>query len=106
MTAQSYFNTALTLLPENHWIDSYDMSLRLFLLRSKAAFSCGDTETACASLKEILDKGGCLEDKLDAYSLYITVSVSSQSVFLCHKKQTHFQMSFISFIDSDHTKKG
>ena len=76
-TAKSYFNNALTLLPENHWISSYDFSIRLFFLRSKAAFSCGDIETAYVSIKEILDKGGCLEDKLDAYFLYVQVSVSS-----------------------------
>ena len=106
VTAQSYFNYALTLLPENHWISSYDFSLRLFLLRSKAAFSCGDIETAYTSLKEILDKGGCLEDKLDAYSLYVSVSVSSISVLPCHKKPTHLQISFQWFIiDSNHARK-
>ena len=93
VTAQSYFNCALTLLPENHWISSYDFSLRLFLLRSKAAFSCGDIETAYTSLKEIFDKGGCLEDKLDAYSLYVSVSTSSKSVLLFYKRSTHLRES-------------
>jgi len=73
VTAESYFNNALVLLPENHWIGHYEFSLKLFFLRSKAAFSCGNIETACDSLKEILDKGGCLEDKLDAYFLYVTI---------------------------------
>ena len=75
-TAQSYLNNALALLPNDHWTSNYEFSLRLFSLSANAAYSSGNIEKAYDSLKEILKQGRCLEDKLDAYCLYVTVSVS------------------------------
>ena len=75
-TARSYLNNSLSLLPENHWSSNYGFSLRLFFLSAKAAYSCGDIEKASELLKEILKEGRCLEDKLDAYYLYVTVGTS------------------------------
>lgn len=84
VTAQSYLNKALVLLPENHWISNYENSLRLFYLRGEAAYLCGNIETAFNSLKEILDKEGCLKGKLEAYFLY--VKVSARKYFLPGKR--------------------
>ena len=86
VTAKSYFNNALVLLPKNHWSITYECSLRLFLLLSKAAYACGHVETAYASLRKILDEGRSLEDKLDAYFLYVTVSISVWQVLLYHTR--------------------
>jgi len=71
--AQSYLNNALSLLPENHWSIHYQFSLRLFFLKAKAAYLCGDIEKSQELLKNLLDMGRCLEDILDAYHLYLTV---------------------------------
>mmetsp|Transcript_29922 Transcript_29922/g.63473 ORF Transcript_29922/g.63473 Transcript_29922/m.63473 type:complete len:914 (-) Transcript_29922:1454-4195(-) len=72
-TAYSYLNNALSLLPKNHWSSHYDFSLRLFFLRAKAAYSCGNIEEAYDSLKKILEKGRCIEDTLDAHHLKATI---------------------------------
>ena len=73
-TAYSYLNTALPLLPKNHWRRHYDFSLRLFLLRAKTTYLRGNIKEASDSLKEIIENGRCIEDTLDAYYLHVTVS--------------------------------
>ncbi|KAL7538257.1 hypothetical protein ACHAXR_008411, partial [Thalassiosira sp. AJA248-18] len=72
-TALSYLNNALLLLPINHWSSNYELCLRLFYLKAKATYSCGDIENAYELLKKIIEKGRCTEDKLDAYYLYVTI---------------------------------
>jgi len=72
-TAYSYLNNAFPLLPENHWSSHYDFSLRLFLLRAKSTYLCGNIEEAYDSLKEIIENGRCIEDTLDAYYLHVTI---------------------------------
>lgn len=73
-TATSYFTNATSLLPHNHWKSAYDFSIRLFFNRAKSAYSCGHAKEAIRYLKEILDKGHCFEDKLDAHHYYLNVS--------------------------------
>ena len=80
-TAHTYLNIALSLLPDDHWTSRYGFCLRLFLLRAKAAHSIGNAESACDSLKKIIKKGKCLGDKLDAYTFYVTVSLSSRQLY-------------------------
>ena len=72
--AYSYLKNAHSLLPKKHWRTNYDLSLRIFLLQAKAAYTCGKVKKAEDSLKTILKMGRSLKDKLDAYYLYVTVS--------------------------------
>ena len=65
-TANIYLNKALSLLPHSHWESQYSLSLQLYFLLAKSAYSCGDGEKACEALKAILKKGRCIEDKVDA----------------------------------------
>lgn len=73
-TATAYFTNATSLLPHDHWASAYDFCIRLFFNRAKSAYSRGYAEEAIRFLKEILDKGRCFEDKLDAYHYYLNVS--------------------------------
>ena len=79
-TAQSYLDTAFTLLgleiPKKHWNTHYEFSLRLFMLSAKIAYSCGNMQKAHNQLNKVLKVARCLEDKLDAYFLRVTVSLS------------------------------
>ena len=77
-TASSYLRKAMALLPQSHWRDHYEMSLRLYMLSAKAAYSCsrGNAQQTRALLKSILDNGRCIGDKLDAYYLNVTVSAN------------------------------
>ncbi len=64
MKAFSYFETAKSLLPENHWTSQYYFSIRLFLSISNAAFACGYGDLVDDALDAILREAKCLEDKL------------------------------------------
>ena len=72
-TAETYFSKALSLIPGDNWEEEYGFNLRFYFLRAKVAYSRGEVEKASGLLKEIIDKGHCLNDKLDAYYLYVTV---------------------------------
>ena len=69
VTARTYLNTALSLLPTGHWKSHYDLSLRLSFLLAQSANSCGDIEKANRALQEILSKCHSVEDKLPSYYL-------------------------------------
>ena len=73
-TASSYLSSALSLLPEDRWEKNYEFTLRLYYLSAKAAYSSGHSEEAINLLKAILDKAHSMDDKLDAYQHYLTVS--------------------------------
>ena len=73
VTSRSYFNTALALLPTNHWESHYDQSLRLSFLLAKSAYSCGDVDEAYDTLQQILHHTRCLSDKLEAYHLLVVI---------------------------------
>ena len=75
-TAYSYLKNAFALLPRNSWSSHYELSLRVFLLYAKSAYSCGKVKKAYKALKTILQKGRCANDKLDAYLLHVTVSLT------------------------------
>jgi len=70
--AGSYFNTALSLLPSDHWNIHYDKSLRLSSLLAKSAYSCGSVEEAQGILQKILEECRCIKDKLPAQLLLST----------------------------------
>lgn len=73
ITAKPYLKVAMSLLPTDHWEQQYDFSLRLYYLTAKAAYSCGDLKEATVTLKKLLSKGRCIDDKLDAQSLLVTI---------------------------------
>ena len=76
--AGSYLNAALSLLPKGHWRSHYNLTLRLKFLSAKAAYSCGCIEKAYGALQNIVDKGHCLEDKLDSYLLLVSILHSQE----------------------------
>ena len=69
VTARSYLNTALSLLPANHWKSHYELSLRLSFLLAQSANSCGDVEKAQLTLEFFLNECHGIEDKLSSYYL-------------------------------------
>lgn len=72
-TAQIYFTIVLSSMSADHWENYYNFSLQVYFFISKVAYSCGDVKKTSSLLKEIINKGYCLEDKLDAYYLYVKV---------------------------------
>ncbi|KAL7543351.1 hypothetical protein ACHAXR_012671 [Thalassiosira sp. AJA248-18] len=73
VTSRSYLNIALSLLPSDHWKSHYNRSLRLSFLLAKASYLCGDVKKAQGILQEILGECHCIEDKLPAYSLIVSI---------------------------------
>ena len=69
VTARTYLNSALSLLPTDHWKSHYDLSLRLSFLLAQTANSCGDVEKAKRTLQDILSECHSIEDKLTSYHL-------------------------------------
>ena len=69
VTARSYLNTALSLVPTDHWKSHYDLSRRLYFLTAQSANSCGDVDKAQCTLQEILSKCHSIDDKLPSYYL-------------------------------------
>ena len=69
--ASSYLNASLQLLPDGHWQSSYRLSLDTYIASAKVAYSRGDSERLDAALKTILTEAMSLEDKLEAYYLYV-----------------------------------
>lgn len=82
-TASSYLSKAILLLPQCHWQDHYELSLSLYISSAKAAYSCGDTQQTRTLLNAILLNGRCIEDKLDAYYLHVTVSTAPTTIMFC-----------------------
>ena len=74
VTAHSHLTASVAMLPKDPWRDHYEFCLRLFLLRAKAASSCGNVEEAKQALSKIIEKGRSLNDVLDAHYYYINVS--------------------------------
>lgn len=63
VTSRAYFNTALSLLPPNHWESHYDRSLQLYFLSAKSAYSCGDATEANATLRHLIHSACCLGEQ-------------------------------------------
>ncbi|KAK1741510.1 putative AAA ATPase [Skeletonema marinoi] len=68
-TAYSYLEAALSLLPQQHWENHYDLSLRLNFLMAGAAKSCCQYVEAEQMLRKISERCRCFEDKLSSYYL-------------------------------------
>lgn len=61
--AYSYLQSALSLLPSDHWERHYDLSLRLHFLMAVAANSSCQYDSAQLILHYIFENARCLEDK-------------------------------------------
>ncbi len=77
-TASSYLSVSLQLLPDDHWQSSYSLSLDTYLAMAKVAYPSGDMDKSNAALKIILKEATSLEDKLDAYYLYVNLLHSQE----------------------------
>eukprot|EP00804_Cyclotella_cryptica_P019625 CCRYP_013989-RA/>CCRYP_013989-RA protein AED:0.06 eAED:0.06 QI:199/1/1/1/0.75/0.6/5/431/1198 len=72
-SSHSYLKTALSLLPDDRWSSHYNLSLQCHFHLAKAAYPCGFIDDAKALLLTVIEHASCLEDKLDTYSLLVTV---------------------------------
>lgn len=77
-TATSYLGVSLQLLPDKHWQSNYTLSLCTYMALAKTTYSTGDVEESEATLKQIFKEATSLEDKLDAYYLYINLLHSQE----------------------------
>ena len=77
-TASSYLGVSLQLLPDEHWQSNYALSLCTYMALAKAAYSTGNVEKSEATLKRIFKEATSLEEKLDAYYLYINLLHSQE----------------------------
>ncbi len=77
-TASAYLDLSLQLLPVDRWQSSYRLSLELYIATAKVACSSGDMEKSEAALKLILNKATSLEDKVEAYYLYVNLLHSQE----------------------------
>ena len=71
-TAYSYLDTALSLLPEDHWESHYDLSLRLNFLLARTAISTFKYVEAESIIRKLVEKARCLNDQLPSYQLLIS----------------------------------
>ena len=67
--SRSYSTYALSLLPTDHWISHYELSLRCSFRSAKSCYSCGDKEKAQCMLEELIGHCHSIEDKVPALSL-------------------------------------
>lgn len=79
-TARSYLNTALKLLPDDHWSSHYDQSRQLYFLLAKSAYSIGEVEKAQGILQQILGECRCVKDKLNAYFLQVNSEFHASTI--------------------------
>ena len=68
-TAYSFFEVALSLLPDNYWVCQYDISLRLSFMMANAANSSCKYSDAEVILQRILKEARSTKDKVPSYFL-------------------------------------
>ncbi|PRP89578.1 ATP-binding protein [Planoprotostelium fungivorum] len=66
-----YAAYAVGMLPPNHWDTLYDLSLRIFKLRTECEYLCGNTEFAASLYPIMLSKCKSLKDKTSVYWIKI-----------------------------------
>eukprot|EP00956_Cyclotella_meneghiniana_P022153 scaffold41388_cov125-Cyclotella_meneghiniana.AAC.6 len=76
--ALTYLKAARSLL--GVWSEHYQLNLDVHYQLAKAAYSCGDIVMAKNTLDEITSKGKNLEDKLNAYDLFVVILQHRQEV--------------------------
>ena len=78
--AHSYLETALHLLPVCHWQRHYELSLCVYFLLAKSAYSCGQSEKSYSALQNILQHARSLSDKLESYLLLVGVLMDKHAL--------------------------
>ena len=78
VTASYYLSLSTQLLPDNHWLSNYSLSLQAYMATAKASYSTGDTDKSQTALNIILKEATCIEDKLDAYYLFVNLLHSQE----------------------------
>ena len=78
-SAYAYFSTAVESLPGG-WEDHYDLTLRVRFQMARCAYSCGLLGKSYDMLTTIVDKGRCIEDKLESYNMITIILHARQSM--------------------------
>jgi len=85
----SYLKLTRLFLPQDHWLNHYYLSIRLFCLLANAAYSCGRLDDANDAIQNVLKEGQSIEDKLDVYYVLVTLLMSSKraedAYSVCHE---------------------
>lgn len=74
--AHFYVKAAAKSLPGDHWRTHYELSRQIFWLLSNVAHACGFVNEAIAALEVLLIGCESMDDKIDAYSLVVTLLLS------------------------------
>ncbi|KAL3798700.1 hypothetical protein HJC23_004451 [Cyclotella cryptica] len=79
-SAYGFLFNGISFLPDNHWTDHYQLSLKLYELASQSALATGNSQALGVFSREVLKSGRCFEDKLDIYFIIIS-SLAYESKF-------------------------
>ena len=77
-TASAYLKVSLQLLPDDHWQSNYCLSLDSYMATAKVACSSGDMDKSESALKSVFKEATSLEDKVEAYYLYVNLLHSQE----------------------------
>lgn len=77
-TASTYLKVSLQLLPDDHWKSNYRLSLDSYMATAKVACSSGDMDKSESALKAVFKEATSLEDKVEAYYLYVNLLHSQE----------------------------
>mmetsp|Transcript_22604 Transcript_22604/g.49001 ORF Transcript_22604/g.49001 Transcript_22604/m.49001 type:complete len:889 (-) Transcript_22604:208-2874(-) len=82
--ASSSFNSAaehlmigIALLPDDSWVEEYDLTIRLYDAASEANYVTGDFGTLASIIQMPLLHARCLEDKLCTYNVLVRYLIAS-----------------------------
>lgn len=78
--AYVYSKASARLLPEGNWEDHFDLSNRVFLSLANSSYACGHIDEAISAVNTAIEQGRSLEDKLQAYTLFISLLQSQRKV--------------------------
>ena len=70
-SAIEYIEAGISLLPQRHWRDQYDLSLRLYSTGAELAYCNADYTTVESLTKTIFEQARNLSDKIVAYTSHI-----------------------------------
>lgn len=73
VSAYSFFDSGISYLRKGHWDFHYDMTLELFNLATKCAFTIGEYGSLKILTGQIIRHAKCFEDKCQAISISITL---------------------------------
>ncbi|MGB7443653.1 MAG: AAA family ATPase [Coleofasciculaceae cyanobacterium] len=74
--ALKYFQTGLELLDSESWLQTYDLSLSLFVAAAEAAYLSADFRQQDELVKVVLQKANSLLDKVKVYEIIIQANIA------------------------------